>query len=230
MVVKTREIKEQREFTDEEKRWLQDDEDLYWYYGKKTFRNTHELSPVANDGVTPAKRGSVEWEAWWKEQKRRCIEGYEAGYIEETGGEMETGADQLMKMFYNPKLYNCREYENIYSQDYVRGSSDLKKVGYFVPCWKFHIVDEDGNSLRKESCEDLLRKRWTVEHDSEAYFKEMVNSPFSPEESFLIQGGNMFDLAKLNARLAEIKKSKKLSEIGEYGDLDRVDDDNWPLS
>jgi hypothetical protein len=54
------------------------------------FTNTHLLSPAANyfqkNGVyTTLTRNTKEWERFWEEEKRRCIEGYEAGGIKITG-------------------------------------------------------------------------------------------------------------------------------------------------
>lgn len=49
------------------------------------FTNTRLLSPVVLEGITQAPYGTYEWEAWWKEQRRRCFDGYSAGDITITG-------------------------------------------------------------------------------------------------------------------------------------------------
>lgn len=49
------------------------------------FTNTRLLSPVVLEGLTQAPKGTYEWEAWWKEQRRRCLDGYTAGDITITG-------------------------------------------------------------------------------------------------------------------------------------------------
>jgi hypothetical protein len=54
------------------------------------FKNTNALSPAAiyfeqNGYYTNAVEGTKRWEAFWDEEKRRCIEGYEAEGIRITG-------------------------------------------------------------------------------------------------------------------------------------------------
>jgi len=49
------------------------------------FVNTSLFSPVVTDGITNAHPLSFEYKSWWKEQKRRCLEGYEVGGVYITG-------------------------------------------------------------------------------------------------------------------------------------------------
>jgi len=49
------------------------------------FVNTKLFSPVVTDGITNAHPLSFEYKSWWKEQRRRCIEGYEVGGVKITG-------------------------------------------------------------------------------------------------------------------------------------------------
>lgn len=49
------------------------------------FVNTRLFSPVAIEGQTEATPDSYEWHDWWREQGRRCIEGYKVGGVEITG-------------------------------------------------------------------------------------------------------------------------------------------------
>jgi len=49
------------------------------------FVNTQLFSPVVTDGITNAHPLSFDYKSWWKEQKRRCLEGYEVGGVKITG-------------------------------------------------------------------------------------------------------------------------------------------------
>lgn len=47
--------------------------------------NTFEFSEVPRFGFTKARKGSLEYEEWWKEQYRRCQQGYQIGDTKITG-------------------------------------------------------------------------------------------------------------------------------------------------
>lgn len=49
------------------------------------FANTKLFSPIANEGITNAHPLSAEYRAWWKEERRRCLEGYEVAGTRITG-------------------------------------------------------------------------------------------------------------------------------------------------
>jgi len=49
------------------------------------FVNTQYFSPIVRDGITNAHPLSFEYKSWWKEQKRRCFEGYDVGGVHITG-------------------------------------------------------------------------------------------------------------------------------------------------
>ena len=49
------------------------------------FINTIRFSPVITDGPPEFPKHSYEWQEWWKEQKRRCIEGYTVDNATECG-------------------------------------------------------------------------------------------------------------------------------------------------
>lgn len=132
-----------------------------------------------------------------------------------TGGEMSTGADQLMKMFYNPTAYNMLEYDDIYSEEWDPMDDSRKKVGFFVPAWRYLKIDEDGNDLKEESLSMIIGKRENARlaNDSKTYFNELTQFPIYTEECFLISDGNVFNSAKLNRRLAEVRRNRNLSEL-----------------
>lgn len=127
-----------------------------------------------------------------------------------TGGEMGKGADQLMKIFYQPSVYNMMEYDDIYSEDYNAEDPNRKKVGYFVPAWRYLKIDDDGNDLYDESIEFLLNKRELTKtaKESKTFFNEITQFPIYSEEAFLIGDGNVFDSQKINKRLAVVRRNK----------------------
>jgi len=47
--------------------------------------NTKMFSPVVIDGITNAHPLSFEYKSWWKEQRKRCLDGYSVGGIRITG-------------------------------------------------------------------------------------------------------------------------------------------------
>ena len=150
-------------------------------------------------------------------------EGKKTGFIllAGTGGEMEAGVDELAEMFYNPSAYGLMAYDNIWEEDIDTNNVEYKKVCYFVPAYLYQIIDSDGNSLVKESKEFLLSKREDAKKakSQEKYYNELTQRPFTPSEALLVTGGNMFNQVLLNSRLAEIRRSKELSNLAQYGDL-----------
>ena len=138
-----------------------------------------------------------------------------------TGGNMEAGAEELEDVFYNPEVFDMMEYDNNWGE----GFSD-KKIGYFVPAWKFAVIDENGNSLKEPSLELVNKKREEARgsKDPSNWIQVITQMPLNPEECFMRTGGNMFDIAKLNARLASIRNSRELSNSAQKGELDWIRD------
>jgi hypothetical protein len=144
-----------------------------------------------------------------------------------TGGEMGSGAEQLMQMFYNPSGYVCQEYEDIYSEDYSPSDVARKKVGLFVPAWKYKILDKDGNIMIDESIKYIQDARDVAKTNAkvESYFKEITQNPIHTEECFLISEGKVFNSAKLNQRLSQLKKFPKEVEAQKRVRLEWVRDE-----
>jgi hypothetical protein len=144
-----------------------------------------------------------------------------------TGGEMDAGAAELEELFYHPEGWDLMPF------DYDSDEYQLKKyfpgidrppVGYFVPAWKFSIIDEEGNSLKQESINQILINRDEAKKakNQNAFIQTVTQMPLSPDEAFMRTGGNRFNIQKLNAQLARIKNSRELRDMGERGDLDFV--------
>jgi hypothetical protein len=152
-------------------------------------------------------------------------QGQKTGFIllAGTGGEMDQGAQELADMFYSPEAFNLMEYDNIWDEavDTNNITGDLKKVAYFVPAYHYELIDDEGNSLIEESKKvfEGFRETARKSNDTSGYYNELTQRPFTPSEALLITGGNIFNQVLLNSRLAEIRRSKELSSIPQYGDL-----------
>lgn len=138
-----------------------------------------------------------------------------------TGGEMAAGADEFEEVFYKPEVYDMMSYSNSWGE----GFSDTK-VCYFVPAWKFALIDEDGNSEKEKSVEMILKNREKAKESKDAsnWIQVLTQMPLTPEECFMRTGGNMFDIAKLNSRLAAIRNDRELLNKSQRGDLEWVRD------
>lgn len=170
-------------------------------------------------------------------------EGVKTGFciVIGTGGEMDKGAKDLCEVFFNPAAYDMYEYENIWEFD--RGDEedanvidaglvdkrDLKKVCYFVPAWKYKVMDDEGNSKQAESTELIMstREKDRKSNRPNAFYIAVTQNPLVPNEAFLITGGNIFNTDKLYKRLSDIRKSTALTNIGQRGDLEWVEERNF---
>jgi hypothetical protein len=170
-------------------------------------------------------------------------EGVKTGFLIAvgTGGDMDKGAKDLCEVFFNPRTYDMMEYDNIWEfdkGDEIDGNMvdagiverrDLKKVCYFVPAWKYKVIDDDGNSLKAESITEILKEREDARRSTRpnAFYIKVTQNPLVPNESFLISGGNIFNTDKLYKRLSDIRKSRELSNLGQRGDLEWVNERDY---
>ena len=129
-----------------------------------------------------------------------------------TGGDMDEGLDQFAELFYKPDKYNIRSYPNIYES-----TMEADKIAYFVPGWKYYIVDKDGNSLEKESKEkiDANRTKLADKTNMKLLIDEVIARPGNPDEVFNIVKKGRFNQAKLNLQQARIRKTKNSDAIGQ---------------
>lgn len=144
-----------------------------------------------------------------------------------TGGDMDAGADQLEDIFYNPDGWGMMKYdydsENYELLDFT-DQTVRNPVCYFVPAWKYAIIDDEGNSIKDKSIEQIFEKREEAKKakSQNAYIQTLTQMPLTPDEAFMRTGGNRFNIQKLNSQLARIKNSKELQNVGERGELDWI--------
>lgn len=153
-------------------------------------------------------------------------EGTKTGYAMYigTGGDMDTGAADLEKMYYNPDQFNLLEFPDILEMEHMRNKST---VAGFIPSWKYAKVDTDGNSLKRESFQYHEEKG--LERKKEAKILYSVNNPLYPHQGFMVPSGGYFG-EKKQAKLIE-RKTKILTDrseqIVEEGNLYWKVKDDW---
>lgn len=89
-------------------------------------------------------------------------------------------------------------------------------------------MDEDGNSMEKESKEYTLSLRKHViegASDRQAIDRYVIENAMTPSEAMTVLGGNIFPKADLLKRLAYIRTHKELQAIKQVGEL-RINNDN----
>lgn len=124
-----------------------------------------------------------------------------------TGGDMEDGTQDFAEMFYSPKAYNLRAYENIYDENAAG------ECGWFVDDMWFKLphVDKDGNSDRVSAEKELdLQRDMTKKKSSskKAYDTLISQHPKTPQEAFLKTKGEIFPTRDLQGVLARLELDK----------------------
>lgn len=150
-----------------------------------------------------------------------------------TGGEENESIEEIRDMIYDPHTYGLRSYDNTHAADvgeemFMEGPR--KRVAYFVPAWKFRIIDKEGNSLKEESIADIQRVRRLKGADKDAILKERTQNPLTIEEALMVPDGNVFDVARLYARLTEILQSEELQARTRKGNIHWTYNDRGEIS
>ena len=142
-----------------------------------------------------------------------------------TGGNMDGGAADLEDMHNKPAKYNVLEHPDIHEPEHMRSDST---VGYFVPAWRYCVIDDNGNSLKKESIE-FHEKKISVMDDKKKFLYR-VNNPNHPHEAFLIPSGGYFGkeaVEKMSNKRSEILRNSKLRDAAMLGKLHWNNPHDW---
>lgn len=144
-----------------------------------------------------------------------------------TGGDENSKFATLKDMFYNPKGYNCLEFDNIWDE-----AATSTKCGFFVPQYtNMDIRDEhgtrlymdnDGNTLYKPAIEYILAERQKVIENATsnaAIDRYVAERPITPAEAMLEFNGNIFPKKELQEQLSLLRTNKKLQNHKQVGDL-----------
>lgn len=145
-----------------------------------------------------------------------------------TGGEEGEDFDGLRELFYKPKGYNVKAFDNIWDE-HASGSD----CGFFAPVYanmsnvdeetsKRLYMDEDGNTLKNKALEFVESERRTIidgASDARAIDRYIAEHPVTPQEACLELSGNIFPKLELQKQLAKIRVNTKLSNMKQVGDL-----------
>lgn len=144
-----------------------------------------------------------------------------------TGGDEDSKFATLKDMFYNPKGYNCLEFDNIWDE-----AATSTKCGFFVPQYtNMDIRDEhgtrlymdnDGNTLYKPAIEYILAERQKVIENATsnaAIDRYVAERPITPAEAMLEFNGNIYPKKELQEQLSLLRTNKKLQNHKQVGDL-----------
>lgn len=131
-----------------------------------------------------------------------------------TGGDMESGATEAIKsVFYDPKAYNCMEFDDIFEG---RG-----KMGFFVPAYMAldEFRDDFGNVNKELALRKLEREREAAKNakDKRALYDLLQMKPLVPSEAFLVLSGNIFPIGELKEHLANLETNDRLKDLGTSG-------------
>tara|TARA_R100000329_G_scaffold54503_1_gene49674 strand:- start:487 stop:2598 length:2112 start_codon:yes stop_codon:yes gene_type:complete len=124
-----------------------------------------------------------------------------------TGGDMEGGGTvDARDMFYNPDVYDMISFNDEWE--------NKGKISYFVPAYRGlnQFKDKNGNTQEqpaKDYLDKFREKLKKGKNARSALDAELQNRPLVPSEVFLTRTGNLFPVADLLNRLAELESSNR---------------------
>ena len=144
-----------------------------------------------------------------------------------TGGTEGASFDGLKALFYKPKAYNVLSFPNIWDDN-----AEQTECGFFVPAWsnlesfdddgKYIYMDEDGNSVRAKTIEELIKQRNIIKDggaSQQSIDRFISERPIKPQEAILELGKNIFPRKLLMDQLTRIRTNKKLQSMKHIVDL-----------
>lgn len=144
-----------------------------------------------------------------------------------TGGDEDSRFATLKDMFYNPKGYNCLEFDNIWDE-----AATSTKCGFFVPQYTNMDIrdehgnrlymDDDGNTLYKPAIKYILAERQKVIENATsnaAIDRYVAERPITPAEAMLEFNGNIYPKKELQEQLSLLRTNRKLQNHKQIGDL-----------
>ena len=134
-----------------------------------------------------------------------------------TGGDMEGGGTvDARDMFYNPDVYDMISFDDEWE--------NKGKISYFVPAYRGlnQFKDKNGNTQEqpaKDYLDKFREKLKKGKNARSALDAELQNRPLVPSEVFLTRTGNLFPVADLLNRLAELESSNRERNHDYIGEL-----------
>ena len=120
-------------------------------------------------------------------------------------GESNPKLAGLKRMFYNPQDFTMLPYKHNYTRN-----GDVMYTGYFIPSYSmwFGTKDERGFDERGVVDEERARKyyqsHWDKITDPSVLIKDKAEYCFTPEDAFIMEGSNAFNMEKLSEQQMNI--------------------------
>lgn len=144
-----------------------------------------------------------------------------------TGGDQGSAVAALRRAFYDPKSFNCLEFENIWDE-----GAQNRPCGFFVPQHtnldirdkdgNRLYMDKDGNTIHNKSRDFILGlRKHELENavSSQQIDRYIAEHSETPAEAFTELSGNIFPKKELQKQLAKIRTNKKIQNHKQVGFL-----------
>ena len=142
-----------------------------------------------------------------------------------TGGDQGSAVAALRRAFYDPKSFNCLEFENIWDE-----GAQNRPCGFFVPQHtnldirdkegNRLYMDKDGNTIHNKSRDFILGlRKQELENavSSQQIDRYIAEHSETPAEAFTELSGNIFPKKELQKQLAKIRTNKKIQNHKQVG-------------
>lgn len=138
-----------------------------------------------------------------------------------TGGEQGPGIAGLEKIFMNPNLFDCLEFENCWEE-----AAGLAPHGFFFPSWAnvTKFMDKWGNTDFQKAKDFRDAEREKLAKGSQSLLDKRVSEqPFTPMEALMRLNNNPFPVQKLQKQLQRIDSSPEIQGMLKKGEFE-IDD------
>lgn len=141
-------------------------------------------------------------------------------YLFGTSGDQQSDFAAMQEIMYNPVGYKTYGVKNVYDKE----GQGRPTFTYFFPAYinRSGCYDEQGNSDVTKALLEILVNRYNVKYNStdiNTITKCIAEIPITPQEAILRTRGNIFPVADLTQRLAEIDNDPHTFDDVYVGDL-----------
>ena len=146
-------------------------------------------------------------------------------YLFGTSGDQQSDFAAMQEIMYNPVGYKTYGLKNVYDKE----GQGRPTFTYFFPAYinRSDCYDEQGNSDVTKALLEILINRYNVKYNStdiNTITKCIAEIPITPQEAILRTRGNIFPVADLTQRLAEIDNDPHTFDDVYVGDLTQEKD------
>ena len=146
-------------------------------------------------------------------------------YLFGTSGDQQSDFAAMQEIMYNPVGYKTYGLKNVYDKE----GQGRPTFTYFFPAYinRSGCYDEQGNSDVTKALLEILVNRYNVKYNStdiNTITKCIAEIPITPQEAILRTRGNIFPVADLTQRLAEIDNDPHTFDDVYVGDLTQEKD------